>query len=165
MEYSIPDISTISGTDTPGIAKKLLNKIIISKTENTLLAARIVETEAYKAPEDKASHAYNNLLTDRTRVMYGPPGRAYIYLCYGIHNMLNIVTGPEGLAHAVLIRALEPIKGHEVFHRRRPVKNPKNMMNGPGKLCQAFDINRDMNNIDLFKKESVLHLGDAPEPS
>jgi DNA-3-methyladenine glycosylase len=107
----------------------------------------IVETEAYHQSEP-ASHSYVGL-TERNRVVFGPPGRAYIYLSYGIHACLNAVCEPEGVGAAVLIRALEPLEGIELMRERRGVERLENLCSGPGKLTQALDIGLDLNGTDL----------------
>ncbi len=109
----------------------------------------IVETEAYEA-EDEACHAFIGR-TSRTEVLFGPPGLAYVYLCYGIHRMLNVVTEPDGIAAAVLIRALEPTAGIETMRGRRgvPGSSTRNLCSGPGKLCQALGIDLDMTRASL----------------
>lgn len=140
----------------------LLGKLIISKIDDTPIISRIVETEAYKAPEDKASHAYGNKLTQRTAPMFEAGGISYVYLCYGIHNMLNVVTGPQGMAHAILIRAIEPLEGLDHIYKRRGQKPLKQIANGPGKLCKALGIDRSHNTMNLCDPQSLIHLGDAP---
>jgi DNA-3-methyladenine glycosylase len=112
----------------------------------------IVETEAYEA-EDEACHAFIGR-TSRTDVLFGPPGHAYVYLCYGIHRMLNVVTEPDGIAAAVLIRALEPTAGIETMRRRRGVSggsssSMRELCSGPGKLCQALGIELDLTRASL----------------
>ena len=111
----------------------------------------IVETEAYEA-DDEACHAFVGR-TSRTDVLFGPPGLAYVYLCYGIHRMLNIVTEPDGIAAAVLIRALEPTAGIETMRLRRGVtgSSTRNLCSGPGKLCQALDIELDLTRASLIE--------------
>lgn len=113
----------------------------------------ITETEAYCGRNDKACHANNGLRTARTEVMYGEPGHAYIYLCYGIHHLLNVVTNQKGLADAVLIRAIRPIEGVDIMNKRRSIKDQKNLTNGPGKLTQALGITTDLN---------ATHLSEPP---
>ena len=93
------------------LAKDLLGKILVTNIDDNSCSGIIVETEAYRAPDDRACHAFNNLRTKRTEVMFAEGGHAYIYLCYGMHHLTNIVTGPKDTAHAVLIRAIEPIDG------------------------------------------------------
>jgi DNA-3-methyladenine glycosylase len=111
----------------------------------------IVETEAYNGRNDKACHAHLNTRTKRTEVMYGEPGHAYVYLCYGIHNLFNIVTNREGLADAILIRTIEPLEGiDEMLIRRNKEKLGPSVGNGPGILSQALAINRDHYGIDLL---------------
>ena len=109
----------------------------------------IVETEAYEA-EDEACHAFIGR-TSRTDVLFGPPGRAYVYLCYGIHRMLNVVTEPDGTAAAVLIRALEPRAGIETMCGRRGAAgiSARNLCSGPGKLCEALGIELDLTRASL----------------
>ena len=105
--------------DVRKVAKNLLGKVLYSDIDGTVTAGKIVETEAYSGRGDKACHAYNGRLTERTKIMYREGGCAYIYLCYGIHHLFNIVTNVEGLADAVLIRALEPVEGLEEIGMRR----------------------------------------------
>lgn len=110
----------------------------------------IVETEAYNS-NDPACHAYRGE-TKRNRVMFGPPGRAYVYFTYGMHHLLNIVCEREGEPAAVLLRALEPREGIESMRTRRvPVRNLKQLTNGPGKLCQALGINLEQNGIPVYR--------------
>lgn len=146
------------GEDTPLLAQFLLGKIIEVNNGKEVLKALIVETEAYKAPMDKASHAYGNKRTKRTQTMFEAPGTAYIYLCYGIHNMLNIVTGPKEIAHAVLIRAIEPLSEIEIMSKNRHIKPSPSLTNGPGKLCQALGINKTHNGKNVTSKSSTLKL-------
>ncbi len=110
-------------------------------------AGVIVETESYHA-EDEACHAFVGL-TDRNRVLFGPPAHAYVYLSYGIHSLLNFVAEPEGQAAAVLIRALEPVAGIPVMHARRGVDQIDELCSGPGKLTQALGIDLALNGVPL----------------
>jgi DNA-3-methyladenine glycosylase len=142
------------------LAQWLLNKYLISTINNSTIVSKIIETEAYKAPEDKASHAYGNKRTKRTNIFYEEGGLAYIYLCYGLHQMFNVVTGPKEVPHAILIRAIEPIQGIQFIKERRKIKNTKNYCNGPGKLCQALGITNKINGIDICDKNSPVWLGD-----
>ncbi|WP_215226087.1 DNA-3-methyladenine glycosylase [Echinicola shivajiensis] len=141
------------------IAKDLLGKIIVSEFNGKITTARIVETEAYDGNVDKACHAFPNKLTPRTAVMFKEGGRSYVYLCYGIHHLLNIVTHAEGDARAVLIRAVEPISGIDIMHERRKVKNNRDLTNGPGKLTKALGITSEDNDVNLFNQESGLWIG------
>lgn len=145
-------------TDTSSIAKWLLGKYIVSSISNKFTVAEIVETEAYRAPEDKASHAYNNRRTARTEIMFAEAGLSYVYLCYGLHQMLNVVTGPKEHAHAVLIRSARPVIGTEHMMERRNKTNVKQLANGPGKLCQALGIDRKHNGIQLCSESSELWI-------
>jgi len=120
----------------------------------------IVETESYEA-DDPACHAYVGL-TERTRVLFGPPGHAYVYLSYGIHSLLNAVAEPKGEAAAVLIRALEPTHGIEQMRIRRGNKPDLDLCNGPGKLTEALGIDLSDNEADLSKEPFFLSL--PPEP-
>ena len=151
----------LEGSDVLAVAKRLLNQYLISKTDNKIVIGRIVETEAYRAPDDKASHAYQNKRTQRTETMFANAGTAYVYLCYGIHNMLNVVTASEGIAHAVLIRAIEPIYGIETILERRAIKDILDSCNGPGKLCQALAIERAHDSMDLCSTSSMIYLGES----
>ena len=120
----------------------------------------IVETESYER-DDPACHAYVGL-TDRTAVLFGPPGRAYVYLSYGIHSLLNFVAEPEGEAAAVLIRALEPTIGVEEMRARRGVRSDRDLCSGPGKLTEALGIGLDQNGADLVRDPFLLL---PPEPN
>jgi DNA-3-methyladenine glycosylase len=110
----------------------------------------IVETEAYMGPEDKAAHSYANRRTARTEAMFGEGCAAYVYFIYGMYYQFNVVTGREGVPHAILIRALEPLEGIEIMHERRPVKRDRDLTSGPGKLCRALAIDRSFNGEDLL---------------
>lgn len=131
------------------VSQSLLGKVICTNIGSEFTSGIITETEAYCGRNDKACHANNGLRTDRTEVMYGEPGYAYIYLCYGIHHLLNVVTNQKGLADAVLIRAIRPLDGIEIIKERRGIKNQNNLTNGPGKLAQALGITTDLNTTHL----------------
>lgn len=123
------------------IAKYLLGKVIETSFNNKITSGRIVELEVYKAPEDKGSHAYNNKRTPRTNTLFEEGGIAYVYLCYGIHHMFNFVTGPKDYAHAILLRAIEPLTGIDIMLKRRKLSTvTKQLSNGPGKAGQALGI-------------------------
>ena len=127
--------------DVIKIARELLGKIIVTFFDNLLTAARITETEAYNGVVDKASHAYNNRRTKRTEIMYAEGGAAYVYLCYGIHHLFNIVTNLKDIPHAVLIRAAEPITGVDAMLQRTHKKKPDNTLtSGPGNVSKALGI-------------------------
>jgi len=127
--------------DVIKIAQELLGKVIVTFFDGNLTAARIAETEAYNGVVDKASHAYNNRRTKRTEIMYGEGGAAYVYLCYGIHHLFNIVTNLKDVPHAVLVRAAEPIMGIDTMLQRTHKKNPdKTLTSGPGNVSKALGI-------------------------
>ena len=121
----------------------------------------IVETEAYRAPDDRACHAWMNRRTKRTEIMFAEGGKAYVYLCYGIHHLFNIVTGKEDMAHAILIRAVDPVENMELMLERRSMDKAKRQLTGgPGVLSQALGIKTVHTGIDLLKKESPIWLED-----
>lgn len=143
--------------DVLKISKELLGKALFSNIEGTLVGGMIVETEAYQGPEDRASHAYNNRLTSRTAVMFEDGGVAYVYLCYGIHHLLNVVTSKKGIPHAVLIRAVEPFTGVESMLKRRSKKKLDfSLTRGPGSTAEAFGITLKHNGFSLKGKELWL---------
>lgn len=127
--------------DVVKIAKELLGKIIVTCFDEQLTAARITETEAYNGAVDKASHAYNNRRTKRTEIMYTNGGIAYVYLCYGIHHLFNVVTNIQNIPHAVLIRAAEPVIGIDIMLQRTHKKVLNNTLTaGPGNVSKALGI-------------------------
>ncbi len=141
--------------DVVQIAKELLGKLLVSKIDDVLTSGVIVETEAYRAPDDKASHAYGNRRTKRTEIMFAEGGLAYVYLCYGIHNMFNVVTGPKEMAHAVLIRALEPRQNLNQMIKRRSKDSGYGLTSGPGLVCQALGIQTYHTGADLVKGSTL----------
>ncbi len=144
------------------VARELLGQRLVRELADQRLGGYIVETEAYVGPDDSANHASKGR-TRRTEVMFGPPGRTYVYLIYGIHSMLNLVTEAEDFPAAVLIRAIEPLEGIEVMQARRPAANRRltALANGPGKLCQALVIDKTLHNWDVSLGQS-LWLEPAP---
>ena len=144
-------------------ARNLLGKLVVRKLEGELLAGRIVETEAYFGLDDPAAHAFAGE-TARNRVLFGPPGHAYVYFIYGMHYCLNISCEPEGTAGCVLIRALEPVAGLETMARLRSLPsgtNPRLLTSGPGRLCQALGITRKaFNGCDVSSVKSNLQIAD-----
>jgi len=143
---------------TVEVARDLVGKMLYRRTGRATLGGRIVETEAYVGSEDKACHASKGR-TRRTEVMFGPPGRAYVYLIYGMHCCLNVVTESEGYPAAVLIRALEPVCGVGQMERNRGRRvSTTDIASGPGKLCQALAVDRSLNGALLTG--SVLWLED-----
>jgi DNA-3-methyladenine glycosylase len=137
--------------DTVSVARALLGCVLWRRLEHgELLAARIVETEAYLGANDMASHARRGLRSPRNESMYRAGGHAYVYFTYGMHWCLNVVTQEEGLAEAVLLRAAEPLRGVELMRERRPkAKKEWELMNGPGKICMAMGIDRALDGESL----------------
>lgn len=138
-------------TDILGLSHDLLGKLLCTKSEDGIITkGRIVETEAYDGSRDRASHAYKNKRTARTEVMFQQGGVAYVYLCYGIHHLFNIITGPVDMPHAVLIRAIEPVYGISEILRRRNHKKPQRATGGgPGIVSRALGITTNDNAISL----------------
>lgn len=137
--------------DVVQVASDLIGKELYSNVGGHLCAGTIVETEAYRGPEDRASHAFNNRRTPSNEIMYSSGGKVYMYICYGIHDMLNIVTGAEGCSHAVLIRALEPHTGIEHMRERRNLfNNDRRLCQGPGSLAKAMGLNKSHNGTDIL---------------
>jgi len=147
---------------TVDVAKQLLGKYLVRQHPKGSAVGRIVETEAYVGPQDLACHASKGR-TARTEVMFGPAGHAYVYFIYGFYNMLNLVTERKDHPAAVLIRAVEPVTGLDLMRARRQLDNLRNLASGPGKLCQAFAIDRSLNGADLCA--SVLYVEDRGEPA
>ncbi len=130
----------------------LLGKVLFTKIDNIITAGIIVETEAYSGPEDKASHAYNNRRTQRTKTMYLQGGVGYVYLCYGMHHLFNVVTGSKEVPHAILIRAVEPLHGVEEMLKRRQMKVLKpSLTAGPGALSKALGITKVHDGCSLLQ--------------
>lgn len=141
-------------TDVNDLAVRLLGKLLFTRIDGELTGGIIVETEAYNGVEDKASHAYGGRFTDRTKVLYEQGGLSYVYLCYGIHHLFNVVTAPKGTPHAVLIRGIEPLEGIDVMLRRRSMASLKpNITAGPGALSKALGIDKGLNAKDLLGDE------------
>lgn len=138
--------------DVIKISKELLGKKLCTRlNKGELTSGIITETEAYAGATDKASHAFNNRYTNRTRVMYEKGGVAYIYLCYGIHHLFNVITNQEGISHAILVRAIEPVHGIKLMMARRNKKEMKpSLTNGPGSLSQALGITSSLSGISLL---------------
>ena len=140
------------------VARELLGQRLVHVAGGRRLAGLITETEAYIDQTDLACHARFGR-TQRTAVMFGPPGRAYVYFTYGMHWMLNIVTEAEGMPAAVLIRAALPVEGLEVMQARRGRADaPARLVNGPGKLAQAFGIDQALNGSDLCARGAPLFV-------
>ncbi len=132
--------------DTIEVAQELLGKLLVRVVDGVERVGRIVEVEAYLGPHDLAAHSARGL-TPRTRVMFGPPGHAYVYLIYGMYHCVNVVTQADGIASAVLLRALEP------------VRNVSGRTQGPGLLCRALEIDRRLNGHDLLSEDFYVADG------
>ncbi|MBI4457032.1 MAG: DNA-3-methyladenine glycosylase [Acidobacteria bacterium] len=144
------------------VTRDLIGKVLLRHLHNTVLMGHIVETEAYIGEDDPACHAARGL-TPRTRIMYGPPGFSYVYFTYGMYYMLNAVCDREGFPAAVLIRAVEPIGGLEEMMQLRSRHREHGLTNGPGKLCVAFGITKELNGVDLTLKNSPLQICEGDE--
>lgn len=150
--------------DTLTVARELLGKVLVRNIGKIQLMARIVEVEAYTGIDDKACHTYGGKITPRTQVMFGRAGKLYIYLIYGMYDLMNIVTGEEKSGEAVLIRGVEPLNSLDVFSQNRFQKNyeelsyyqKKNLTNGPGKLTRSMEITRNDNEKDLLEDEIYI---------
>jgi DNA-3-methyladenine glycosylase len=142
------------------VARDLLGKFLIRETKQGKMVGEIIEVEAYLGPNDKASHSYKDKKTERTKVMYEKPGTFYVYLIYGLYFCLNVITEPESIPCAVLIRQLYPIGRIDLIIENRKTKvgkNYKNLTDGPGKLCMAFNITKkEFNGQDSCATDSKL---------
>ena len=143
--------------DTLKVAKAILGKILVRRTPLGFLTGKIVEAEAYRGTDDPASHSFRGK-TSRNEVMFGKPGITYVYFTYGNHHCLNIVTEKSDIPAAVLIRAIEPLKGLESMKRNRSVEKIIDVASGPGKLTKAFQITRKDNNIDVTDSSSNISI-------
>ncbi len=145
--------------DTVTVAKELLGKNLARTVAGRPTVCKIVECEAYYGKGDEASHAARGM-TPRSKIMFGPAGRAYVYFNYGVHHLLNVVTEKEGIAGAVLIRALQPVSGEELLRKNRPVAKSIDLTNGPGKLTQAMGIGLEFNGVELCSSDLFISEGD-----
>lgn len=144
--------------DVIQVAKDLLGKVIITKIDGITTSGIITETEAYAGITDKASHAYGGRRTNRTEIMYARGGVAYVYLCYGIHHLFNVVTNVQDIPHAVLIRAIEPVKGIDaMLQRRKKTKLQSQLTSGPGAMSMALGIHTLHTGLSLGKGIITIH--------
>jgi DNA-3-methyladenine glycosylase len=143
------ELTTILSIPAEEAAPRLLGCYMEREINGHRLVGKIVETEAYDQ-SDAASHSYKGQ-TPRTTIMFGPPGHLYVYFTYGMHYCCNVVAGPKGHGSAVLIRAMEPIEGQDLMAENRGGRGGHDATNGPAKLCQAFQINKEWNGHDLHK--------------
>lgn len=150
--------------DPVQISKDLLGKYLVTNFDKKITAGKIVETEAYRAPDDRACHAFANRRTARTEVMFFEGGRAYVFLCYGIHHLFNVVTGPVNAAHAVLVRAIEPVDNVKLMLERRGVSQLSYKLTaGPGALTQALGIQTHHTGLSLLDTASQIWIEDRGE--
>ncbi len=146
-----------SGDNVVQTARNLLGKIIVTDFSGAFTAARIVETEAYVALVDKASHSFGGRRTTRNEHMYGPAGISYVYICYGMHHLFNVVTNRQGIPDAVLIRAAEPLQGIEIMQERTgKAAGDSGITKGPGNVSKALGISKIHSGITLTGKELYL---------
>ena len=151
--------------DVLEVARELLGKkLVVPGRNGQRVSGIIVETEAYRGPEDRASHAWNGRRTKRTETMYGAGGMAYVYFVYGMYNQFNVVTSVEDIPHAVLVRALEPSEGLASMRRRRPGRSEYELTSGPGRLCLAMGIDRKLDKADLLGNRVWLEDGISISP-
>jgi DNA-3-methyladenine glycosylase len=142
--------------DVVKISKELLGKVLVTNWNNEYTSGRIVETEAYEGEKDRASHAFRGK-TPRTEIMFGEGGKAYVYLCYGIHQMFNIVTSVAGIPHAILIRAVDPMEGIDIMLDRTGKKKPDHTLTrGPGNVGKAFGFHTSQCGISLTSDELFI---------
>lgn len=145
--------------DVLKVAEELLGKLLVTKWDSVITSGRIVETEAYAGVIDKASHAYGGRRTARNEIMYSDGGAAYVYLCYGIHHLFNVVTHSRETPHAILIRALEPVKGiATMLERTGKEKKDYTLTRGPGNVSKALGIHTSHSGYSLLSRQ--LYLAD-----
>jgi DNA-3-methyladenine glycosylase len=150
--YTRPNVVTV--------ARDLLGKLLVVPADNgKRVSGRIVEVEAYRGPQDRAAHSYGGRRTKRTEVMYGIGGTAYVFFVYGMYYQFNVVTNVAETPHAVLIRAIQPVEGIELMRKRRHGQSDHNLTNGPGKLCIAMGIDRQLDAADLLGQRVWLEAG------
>ena len=151
--------------DVLAVARDLLGKkLVVPGRNGQRVSGIIVETEAYRGPEDRASHAWNGRRTQRTETMYGAGGTAYVYFVYGMYHQFNVVTSVEDIPHAVLVRALEPSEGLAIMRRRRRGRSEYELTSGPGRLCLAMGIDRKLDKADLLGDRVWLEDGISISP-
>ena len=151
--------------DVLEVARDLLGKkLVVPQRNASRVSGIIVETEGYRGPEDRASHAWNGRRTKRTETMYGIGGTAYVYFVYGMYNQFNVVTNIEDVPHAVLVRAVEPSEGLDVIRRRRRGRSEYELTSGPGRLCLALGIDRKLDKADLLGERVWIEEGISVSP-
>jgi len=151
------DQSFYNRKDVVQIARELLGKILVTQFDGIRSAGRIVETEAYAGIEDRASHGFGGKRTARNEHLYGDPGTVYVYICYGMHHLFNVITNKKDIPHAVLIRALEPVEGIEyMLKRTRKPMADYTLTRGPGNLARAMGISKMHTGGNLFSEEIFI---------
>ncbi|MEM9819706.1 MAG: DNA-3-methyladenine glycosylase [Bacteroidota bacterium] len=152
-------------TDVVRLSKALLGKYLYTHFDGQTCAGMIVETEAYRGPDDKACHAYKNRRTARTEPMFAEGGLAYVYLCYGIHHLFNVVSAQKDMPHAVLIRAIEPIENLPIMLERRNFQRIKPQLTaGPGVMSKALGIHTRHTGLCLYDPDSPIWLSEGVAP-
>lgn len=147
------------------VARDLLGKkLVVPHKNGSRVAGIIVETEAYRGPEDRASHAYSGRRTQRTETMYGIGGTAYVYFVYGMYHQFNVVTNIKDVPHAILVRAVEPVEGLDLIRRRRRGRPECELTSGPGRLCLALGIDRGLDKADLLGERVWIEEGMSISP-
>ena len=147
------------------VSRELLGKLLVVPAPNgSRVSGMIVETEAYRGPQDRASHAFGGRRTKRTETMYKLGGCAYVYFVYGMYHQFNVVTNVEDTPHAILIRGLEPVEGIELMRERRQGHADRTLTNGPGKLCIALGIDRRLDAADLLGESVWIEEGRTVTP-
>lgn len=151
-------LSFYDRTDVVAVAKELLGKIVCTNIDGKFTSGRIVETEAYVAYVDKASHAFGGRRTTKNEHMYEGPGKTYVYICYGMHQMLNVVTNKKNIPDAILIRAVEPMQGIETMLRRTgKLKLDATLTKGPGNVGKAFGISKIHSALSLLDDHIYIY--------
>jgi DNA-3-methyladenine glycosylase len=159
-------LSFYSRQDVVKIARELLGKTLFTNFDGIFTGGIITETEAYNGIIDRASHAYGGRLTERTKIMFGEPGHAYVYLCYGIHSLFNVVTNKAGTPHAVLIRALYPVEGIDyMIRRRKKTFSASELCTGPGTVSQALGIHFSHTGLNLLDNKIWIEKSDIRIPA
>jgi DNA-3-methyladenine glycosylase len=145
--------------DVVNIARELLGKVLVTQWDGVVTSGRIVETEAYRGVTDRASHAWNGRRTRRTEIMYDEGGKGYVYLCYGIHHLFNVVTNIKETPHAVLVRAVEPMEGIGIMLQRTGKKKPdRTLTSGPGNVSKALGLMVSHSGVSLL--EDTVFIAD-----
>src|SRR5260370_22124939 len=152
-------------SDVVEVARDLLGKkLVVPDRNGSRVAELIVETEAYRGREDRASHGYNGRRTTRTETMYDCGGTAYVYFVYGMYHQFNVVTNVEDIPHAILVRAVEPVEGLDAMRRRRRGRSEYELTSGPGRLCLALGIDRKLDKADLLGDRVWIEEGVSISP-